>query len=327
MAGGPHDFGVPHDHVVNFYDDDDDVVAELINFVADGLRLDAGVIVVATQAHRDALDAGLAGRGIDPDQARETGRYQCADAAGTLARFMVGSVPDGDRFRAVVGAFIARAGDRPVRVFGEMVALLWEGGNVTGAIELESLWNGLGEDHAFSLYCAYPGSVLDAATDLGVIEVLCERHSAVLPPLSYSATAPDTGPLAGLVERSKVFVPVTTAVRAARRFVIETLSAWGEDGLLADAALVVSELASNAVRHAGSPFRASVLRSDSVVRITVEDASGLPPRRSDPSSDRLGGRGVALVASLSTRWGSELVADGKVVWSELTRSRARLATT
>jgi hypothetical protein len=44
-----------------------------------------------------------------------------------------------------------------VRVFGEMVSLLWDAGLIDAAVELEVLWNELGVQYPFSLLCAYPG--------------------------------------------------------------------------------------------------------------------------------------------------------------------------
>ena len=84
-----------------------------------------------------------------------------------------------------------------------------------------------------------------------------------------------------------------------------------------DGELIVSELATNAVIHGRSPFRASIERSADAVRIAVEDVGqGLPQSRIAPY-DALDGRGVAIVEALSQRWGCDLLDDGKVFWAEL----------
>jgi hypothetical protein len=72
---------------------------------------------------------------------------------------------------------------------------------------------------------------------------------------------------------------------------------------------------------AGCPFRVSVRRCESDVRLEVHDLSPARPRRRAAAVHAIGGRGVAVVAALSTRWGTERVPDGKVVWAELARSR------
>ncbi len=71
---------------------------------------------------------------------------------------------------------------------------------------------------------------------------------------------------------SRVYLPVAESVPAARHFVVNVLHAWGLGALDADAAIVASELATNAVRHADSPFRATLDRQSDGVRIGVEDA-------------------------------------------------------
>ena len=76
----------------------------------------------------------------------EAGQLVTLDAADTLAELMVGDHPDPARFDAAVGEAVrdALVGGRRVRAHGEMVALLWDAGNVGAAIELEDLWNELG---------------------------------------------------------------------------------------------------------------------------------------------------------------------------------------
>jgi anti-sigma regulatory factor (Ser/Thr protein kinase) len=110
---------------------------------------------------------------------------------------------------------------------------------------------------------------------------------------------------------------VPLAIRAARRFVDHTLTGWGELDGREDAAIVVSELATNAVRHADSPFRVTVSRSGGTVRISVRDAgSGIPEVRR-PAMETTNGRGLALVAAVSSSWGVAPAADGKVVWADV----------
>jgi hypothetical protein len=84
---------------------------------------------------------------------RMHGQYASLDAAATLSQFMVDGEPSPGRFTEIVGSIIARAanGRRRVRIFGEMVALLWADGNWAAAIRLEALWNDLARTHSFSL--------------------------------------------------------------------------------------------------------------------------------------------------------------------------------
>ena len=106
-----------------------------------------------------------------------------------------------------------------------------------------------------------------------------------------------------------------TGVRAARAWTRRVLDQWLVSGEAAsDAVLIVSELATNAVRHGASPY---VLRlepaSDGVL---VEMLDGDPGRGEVRSEDPTasGGRGLALVQALSARWGVESCGLGKRTW-------------
>jgi anti-sigma regulatory factor (Ser/Thr protein kinase) len=111
----------------------------------------------------------------------------------------------------------------------------------------------------------------------------------------------------------------------ARRLVLSVLAEWGcGRGLLQDAAVVVSELATNAVVHAASSFSLSVTLEDSLLRIAVHDARPLSVRVRGGGLSPQPTHGLGLVEALSLRWGAEGTARGKAVWAEL-RSSNELA--
>ena len=89
------------------------------------------------------------------------------------------------------------------------------------------------------------------------------------------------------------------------------------DDLVGDAALVTSELATNAITHGSSPFRTSLVRTDDVVRVAVEDGSSATPDQQDAQPGDQHGRGMAIVAILSRRSGYDATPSGKVAWAEL----------
>jgi anti-sigma regulatory factor (Ser/Thr protein kinase) len=307
----------PRDHDVTIYDADADLIDELTEFVTDGLALGDEVVVVATAAHRADLAASLALAGCSMTDAVARGQLLVVDAATTLASFLRDGRPEPELFLATIGGLIHEASRslRRIRVFGEMVALLWDAGNVQAAIELEDLWNRLGRVQRFSLLCAYPTASLSAPDDLQALRSVCDMHSEVLSPLSYETGT--TGNLLADDDSSRVFIATPAAIRAVRHVVVDTLRAWDLDPLVADAALLVSELATNAVRHAASPFRVSLTRTDGAVRIAVEDLGSREPQLRPLDLERLGGRGVALVDAMSLAGGMDRVAAGQGVWCVL----------
>lgn len=169
-------------HFVELYDDDPSLVESVRTFVSVGLNGGEAAIVVATAAHTAAFEAELV-KTADLEGAREQGLYLTVDAEETLASFMDGGRPDPQRFEHVIGGLLRRAGagGRPVRVFGEMVEVLWAQGNPTAALELENLWNRLSAQYSFRLFCAYSTSVFDDG-DFASLGVVAGHHSHIVVP-------------------------------------------------------------------------------------------------------------------------------------------------
>ncbi|MEV3858511.1 ATP-binding protein [Streptomyces sp. NPDC050095] len=128
-----------------------------------------------------------------------------------------------------------------------------------------------------------------------------------------------TRPVAGGAPSPTELPRVVPAVREARAFVNQRLDEWGLADMTDEAALVMSELATNAVRHgSGRRIEIDVTRGPSGrVRLSVSDASKAIPILCNPSVDSGGGRGLQLVDHLSHSWGTDLFHDKKTVWAEL----------
>jgi anti-sigma regulatory factor (Ser/Thr protein kinase) len=118
------------------------------------------------------------------------------------------------------------------------------------------------------------------------------------------------------------FEPTTSSVGHVRRLAVGAL-----DGLSAatvdDVALVVSELAANAVRHGRTPYTVSITQQPGTVRVEVQDRGGGSPVMRHPEATAIGGRGLQIVDAVSRSWGVERVPDGKFVWAELRAERPR----
>lgn len=117
--------------------------------------------------------------------------------------------------------------------------------------------------------------------------------------------------------RSRSFDGAPRSVGEARRFAADTLL---EDlGMQPNCVLlVVSELASNAVAHAVGGYEVGLDASTADVVVNVRDGSSEPPRMRDAGPLAVSGRGLRIVAGLSTSWGFEQVpSGGKVVWANV----------
>jgi anti-sigma regulatory factor (Ser/Thr protein kinase) len=124
------------------------------------------------------------------------------------------------------------------------------------------------------------------------------------------------------------------SVGASRKMVGAALQTWDlDDSVASDAALTVSELATNSVLHAGTPFSITVRRLGLGVRIEVRDGNDHLPvvgvsKPEDLLANRsMTGRGLAMVAASSDRWGADPDSDGgKVVWAEVGTGQRIVAT-
>lgn len=95
----------------------------------------------------------------------------------------------------------------------------------------------------------------------------------------------------------------------------EQLRTWGLEELAFTTELVLSELLTNAIRYAGGPVKVRLIRAGRLI-CEVSDPSATHPRMRRALLTDEGGRGLYLVAQLTTRWGSRYSRSGKTIWAE-----------
>jgi anti-sigma regulatory factor (Ser/Thr protein kinase) len=118
------------------------------------------------------------------------------------------------------------------------------------------------------------------------------------------------------VEVSRVFPVAAASSALARNFVTGVLAPHACD--LETARLLASELATNALRHAGTDFAITVTVHGGVARVGVsDDNDDLPTMPADIPSEAVSGRGLRLVDALARSWGVTRAPAGKTVWFEL----------
>jgi hypothetical protein len=296
----------PGDHLVQFYADENELARFVGGYLLGAAEAGAGSIVIATPEHRRAFQKVLAAAPCEAHRLPVIWR----DARDTLGQLMSGDHPDPAKFDDVIGGLVrSTLGTHPVRAYGEMVALLWEAGNIEGAIELEALWNRLGHELRFALLCAYPSQVVSGTLASQALLEVRGSHSAAIdpPPRELSGDY--------VFER---FTPDSTTPAAARRLVTDTLRRWGSDPrAAADAELIISELSTNAIVHGGTELAVLITRGSTGIRIEVTDAGGGIPRREHAEVTANSGRGLAIVDVLAARWGVDYCTRGKTVWAEV----------
>lgn len=161
-----------HNHSVQFYHDDKFLTQSIALFITEGLQANETVIIVATAQHRAELH-----RVLTPEQITHN-KLRFFDAEEQLSQFMVAEWPNELMFRRVVDGMLGQACQSgPVRIFGEMVAVLWARGYTWAALRLEALWNKLLEEYPLVLLCAYAMSNL--SRDHKALQAIARLHTHV----------------------------------------------------------------------------------------------------------------------------------------------------
>jgi hypothetical protein len=295
-------------HLVQFYGHEEELADQVASYLLGALQGDGAAVVIATAAHRQAFEGRLTRAGVDLAAAAEDGRYWALDADDTVRALMTGTQPDGDSFGRVIGGVIRRAGQqgRRVRAYGEMVARLWDAGLVNAAVHLEEMWDSLGARYPSSLFCSYPASSVSGDGHLQAFSEVCRLHGSVV----------GGWPVPGGISTTRAFALSSDAPAAARHFAVDAVRRLGAADLADDTALVVTELAANAIVHAQTGFTVNLSAEPDVLRISVRDVSP-PPPAGLPAAPL---HGLGAVDVLASRWGVEPVGhSGKSVWVELRR--------
>lgn len=177
----------PCEHVLHLYEDDDEFLGLLTNFVGDGINSNEGVIVIATDDHLNDLKLRLTSHGMNVGALISSNRFFPLNAEETLSEFMRDGWPDEELFMKVISNLIknAKRGNNKVRAFGEMVAVLWSEGNNGATVNLEHLWNKFCEQEAFCLFCAYPKSGFTQNSAESMLHI-CDSHSRMIKGDHYS---------------------------------------------------------------------------------------------------------------------------------------------
>jgi hypothetical protein len=146
----------PRGHIVYPYTDESQVADVVCLFAGAGLRKGEAVLLVMTEAHCEPVLSRLRSEGFDVAALTKSGQLVCEDAGKLLSSFLFDGIIDEYIFKSKISDMIAQAksGDRSVRVFGEMVSLIWQS-RPQATERLEELWNEVIEEHSVPLLCAY----------------------------------------------------------------------------------------------------------------------------------------------------------------------------
>ena len=170
------------EHAVLFYQDEEELAERVSGYLLQAVQDDGVTIVLATADHHRAFEERMAAAGVDVATARARGSYLALDASETIRGFMVTDRPDPAAFWQAIDPPLRQAAEagQPIRIFGELVSLLWAAGLASAAIEVELMWDELRARYPFSLLCAYPAQSVSCVHQLDALTEVCRIHAKVI---------------------------------------------------------------------------------------------------------------------------------------------------
>lgn len=171
------------EHVVQLFDTPDSLANVVSAFLNEGWRAGDSLLVVAKPSHWTRVSDRLERRGCPVNQVIRDGGLTVMDAATTLAQVSRYGASDRalflDKIGGLVGRLVSESSSGRVRIYGEMVELLAEEGDLRGAQVLEGLWNELGERQPLTLLCGYSAAHFAASDTMPALHAICAAHSRV----------------------------------------------------------------------------------------------------------------------------------------------------
>ncbi len=180
----------PCDHIVQLYQDQDFLSRAVCRFAGAGFTNGEGIILVSTLTHWHAFRPRLEAEGIDVQAAQERGQLMVVDAEELLPRFMRDGMPDSTVFPGVFADVVrqarARGSYERVRVWGEMVDVLWERGDVAASMNLEDLFDQLAKKVDISIFCSFLMDNFNGDVHAHMLPRLGTNHSHLIPVEDYA---------------------------------------------------------------------------------------------------------------------------------------------
>jgi hypothetical protein len=168
----------PRNHIVYPYSDEKRAINAIYVFASAGLLKGEAVVLIMADSHCEPICQKLIAGGFNVDGLQTAGLLHCIKAEDLLAKMMLDGLPDERLFKVAVGGIIRLArtnsAEGKVRMFGEMVNLLFRENNIAAAERMEELWNEMIDACSVALLCTYE---LDGIERVMLPESLSNYHS------------------------------------------------------------------------------------------------------------------------------------------------------
>ena len=173
--------GASAQHSLQLFDCGDSAADAVSGFIAEGIHAGDVVLAVMRRETWESTARRLREGGLDPAGALADGGLTVLDATATLETFLVNGRIDQKLFEDSVGTLVwaLASSDRRLRIYGEMVDVLASLGDFRTALQLEALWNGLGAEIPFNLFCGYSAEHFGNPKVSESLQMTCRAHSHI----------------------------------------------------------------------------------------------------------------------------------------------------
>jgi hypothetical protein len=170
------------EHILQLFDTTDSLANVVSAYLNEGWQAGDHLLVAAKPSHWTRISERLERRSCPVNLAIKEGRLTVLDAATTLARMSRSGRVDRQLFMEHIGALVGRLvaeTANSVRMYGEMVELLAEEGDMSAAHHLEQLWNELADRQPFTILCGYSAAHFSDIRTSADLHAICGAHTRV----------------------------------------------------------------------------------------------------------------------------------------------------
>lgn len=165
-------------HRMQLFDTPESLASTVATFLIDGFDKGGTLLLIARSRHREAIFSEFIRRGCFAGNGADDERVVNLDAHDALTRVSVNGKVDADLFDWTIGGAVRRlSAAGPLRVYCEMVEVLASHQDFEAAVELEMLWNRLGEQTPFTVLCGYSSAHFTPASAQPVLRNICRCHT------------------------------------------------------------------------------------------------------------------------------------------------------
>lgn len=162
---------------MQLFDDSESKADAVAAFIAEHVNQGTPVFCFMTQPHRTAVLDRLTSYKLPVDSLQNNGRLTFLDASDALENLVIDGRLNRRRFESMLRDNIPQ--DQPCAIYGELVDLLAERGELRQAERLETWWSGMTAERPLTVFCGYAAAHFGHPESIPALQAICRKHSHI----------------------------------------------------------------------------------------------------------------------------------------------------